>query len=567
MRSRGEEERRDGGLPELAWSPRLVLLVLAASAVGVSTVVPVPLIIREVFDVAIPNGDRSRLVLLGMTLIGIMTLSAGAAVAIRHQILRLVQAHLADVRSDVASSLVAAPLAAIDNEDGDDVLDVMSMDTLRYSTMVSDVTGELIPSVISALAVSLVLVVMDPVLFVITAALLLPLIGLHRTLGTRLRARTSDYHSGMRAYSAGVSRLLRRAAVTKVHGAQDLEFHYQQAQIDELQTSSVRLDLARSSYQWALQSVVVLSALAVLVVGGVGVIDGSRSLGELFAFYAAVALIRPSLDTTVRSMPSIAAGRLARDRLTALRRMAEIAVAPGNEPLGDDLTIEVDAVGFDHGATPVLRDVSFCIRQGTVTVVRGPNGAGKTTLVRLLCGLYEPTIGQIRIGGRPLAQIDQAEFHRQVGVVFQEAIVAGETIREALDYGDHEVTPDSLGHALAVTGFDRILSAFPDGLDTRLGAGSVRLSGGERQRLAIAQALVRRPALLLLDEPTNHLDAEAVAAVVAGLAGGGPAIVVVTHEDSRRFRPDLIVELPGRSNRPSPTPDPALESDSQEVAP
>ena len=83
----------------------------------------------------------------------------------------------------------------------------------------------------------------------------------------------------------------------------------------------------------------------------------------------------------------------------------------------------------------------------------------------------------------------------------------------------------------------------------------MQLSGGERQRLAIAQALVRRPGLLLLDEPTNHLDAEAVASVVAGLPIDGPAVVVVTHEDSRRFHPDQIIELilrPGEADVSNP---------------
>ncbi len=549
QRTRGKEAASDlTTLPALQWTPRLIALVIGSSLVQAATVVPVPLIIRQIFDQAIPNGDKGQLVVLGLALIAIMIASAGVSVVLRNQILCVVQRHLGVVRSDVAAALVAAPLPALTSKEEDDIRDVMSQDTLRYSTMVSDITAELIPSIVTAVAISAVLIVMDPILFVVTALLLGPVVVLHRTLGVSLHDRTSDYHRSFRNYTSSISRMLKRAAVTRVHGAQHLELEHQESRVADLETTSVRLEFIRSSYQWSLQSVIVFSALAVLIVGGAGVIDGSRSLGELFAFYAAVSLVRPSLDTTVRSMPAIAAGRMARTRLVEMMDLAAGAQNSGSEPAPADLTIDVDDVAFDYGDTAILRNVSFTVRPGTVTVIRGPNGAGKTTLVRLLCGLHKPTSGEIRVGGHPLDTIDPSSFQRNIGVVFQEAIVAGETVREALSYGDHELHAEALSEALRVTGFDRILASLPDGLETHLGSTGVRLSGGERQRLAIAQALVRKPSLLLLDEPTNHLDAEAVAAVVSGLSAGGPAIIVVTHEDSRRFSPDQIVELPGRSS-------------------
>ncbi len=521
------------------------------------TVVPVPLLIRQIFDVAIPAGDRSQLAFLGFVLIGIMVASAGLAVVLRHHLLRVVQSHLVVVRGAVIGSAIDASMSDLVSCDEEEVRDALSQDTLRYSTMTSSVASELVPSAITGVAVAAVLLVMDPLLFATVTVLLLPVVLVHRTLGTRLSDRTSDYHRSYRSYTASITRLLKRAAVTRVHGAQELEREHQEQQVAGLETTAVRLDLIRSVYQWSLQSLIVLSALAVLLVGGTGVIDGSRTLGELFAFYAAVSLVRPALDTAVRTMPVITAGRQARARLEQLAATLQSNDQPGHLGFAGFERLDLVQVGLSYGDTPILRGLTFSIEAGTTTVVRGPNGAGKTTLIRLLCGLQKPSAGQIRLNGQPLDLVDLSLYRRHVGVVFQEAIVAGETVREALAYGDHEISDGAINDALAITGFDHILARLPHGLDTRLGHGAVQLSGGERQRLAIAQALVRRPGLLLLDEPTNHLDAEAVAAVVSGLPTDGPAVVVVTHEDSRRFHPDQIIELtlrPGEADVSQPPP-------------
>ncbi|MFT7597841.1 MAG: ABC-type bacteriocin/lantibiotic exporter with double-glycine peptidase domain [Acidimicrobiales bacterium] len=532
-------------LPRLRADRRLVSLVVGSAVLQGLLLMPVPLVIRDVFDEAIPNQDSTRLIVSGIGLIMLVTLSGGISTLLRHLTIRIVQSHVADVRIALAGHLVAAPLPALQDATDETIRDVSVQDTLRYSSAISTVTTHVLPSVVAAIMVAAVLTVIDPLMMALSTVLVLPLIVLHRTLGRSVRHDVDAYHNSFRSFGSGVTRMNKRAPVTRVHGAQHLELALHQARTDDLRETSHIVDRTRSIYTWAMQSVIVGAALGILVIGGLGVVRGHRTLGELFAFYAAIALIRPALDVSVQAAPTIAAGRLARQRLDDLADLDLGDDHWGSTQIDFAGSISVESAGFAHGDRQIFENISFTLEPGTVTLLRGPNGSGKTTLVRLLCGLLQPTQGCIRADGIDYHELDLITLRRSIGVVFQEALVAGESIAEALAYGDHEADDAAIDHAVEVTGFDTVLDRLTDGIHTRIGEGGITLSGGERQRLAIAQALVRRPRLLLLDEPTNHLDATAVAAVVAELVGrpDGPAVLVVTHEDSRRFQPDQIIEL------------------------
>lgn len=180
-----------------------------------------------------------------------------------------------------------------------------------------------------------------------------------------------------------------------------------------------------------------------------------------------------------------------------------------------------DAIsGFDRG-----------IAAGERVALVGRIGGGKSTLLRLLCGLYQPTSGQVLLDGIDLRQLDPADVRRHVAYVGQDALLFQGTLRENLLAGSPATTDAELLAACRETGVDELAARDPRGYDLRIGEGGRGLSGGQRQLVALTRALLARPAVLLLDEPTSAMDAESErkAMNAAFRLAGTATIVLVTH--------------------------------------
>lgn len=188
-------------------------------------------------------------------------------------------------------------------------------------------------------------------------------------------------------------------------------------------------------------------------------------------------------------------------------------------------------VSFAHDKLPVLKNVSFEIPVGTVTVLQGPSGAGKTTIIDMLTGLNRPAQGRVLVDGVPLSDISMRHWRSMIGYVPQELSLLHGTIFENLSLGDPSVSEEDAWEALRLAGADGFVRALPDGLKSDVGEMGAKLSGGQRQRISLARSLAVKPKLLVLDEVTSALDPETEADIVERIAGlgGGFTIVAITH--------------------------------------
>jgi ATP-binding cassette, subfamily B, bacterial len=200
--------------------------------------------------------------------------------------------------------------------------------------------------------------------------------------------------------------------------------------------------------------------------------------------------------------------------------------------------------GYDE-ARPVLHDVSFHLRPGTITALVGPTGSGKSTIGALLLRLFDPQHGTITVDGVALPQLELATVRQHVGVVLQEAILFQTTIRENIRFGAPDASDDAIREAARVACADRFIAALPDGYDTMLGERGSKLSTGERQRINVARALLKAPSVLILDEPTAALDAATELDLLRNLAvwARERAVLIITHRLSTIRRADQIVML------------------------
>lgn len=211
--------------------------------------------------------------------------------------------------------------------------------------------------------------------------------------------------------------------------------------------------------------------------------------------------------------PDAAKGKLAaHDVFRLIDRESKVdAMTPlgSHKSLGDG-TIEFVDVKFTYPhrlELPVLKGLSWTATKGQSVAFVGPSGSGKSTVIQLLQRFYDPTSGEVKVGGVDLKEFNIEYWRQQVGFVGQEPILFDMTLEENVKYGKTNATQAELEKAAEMANMDYVLNG-KIAWNSPVGPKGGKLSGGQKQRAAIARALIREPSILLLDEATSALDSE-----------------------------------------------------------
>jgi ABC-type multidrug transport system fused ATPase/permease subunit len=298
-------------------------------------------------------------------------------------------------------------------------------------------------------------------------------------------------------------------------------------------------------------TMVIVSALIIFAVGLE--LDTPRVVATLGLFAYALVRLMPMASRVANNVASVRAGLPMLDAvledMAAARTDAALPTNGGLEPpprspLVGAIEFRQVSSWYEASRPPVLREVSVRIEPGSFVGIVGPSGAGKSTFVDLLLGLLVPTSGEVRVDGRPLAEL-AAGWQAGVGVVSQEPYIFNDSILRNIVLFANTVDHRRVVEVLEDVGLWPLVQELSHGLDTQIGDRGSALSGGQRQRLAVARALYSNPRLLVLDEATSALDADGEATVMrAALRGAmGRTVVVVTHRPSAIADCDQIIVL------------------------
>ena len=298
----------------------------------------------------------------------------------------------------------------------------------------------------------------------------------------------------------------------------------------------------------ALPGTILTAATAgVFLLGGWMIIHGTMTIGTLVAFMA----YHMRLLTPVQTMMGLAAN-LASARVSLGRVFEILDTAPEITERADarQLTavrgdIAFDQVTLTHDRAPILSGVSFTIRAGTFCAILGPSGVGKSTVADLLIRQLDPDSGSISLDGQDLRDLRIKDLRDHVVLVDQSPYLFNATIAENIAYAHPGATRTEIETAGSAAGLDELILRLPEGYKTQTGERGLALSAGERQRIALARALLRRPAVLVLDEPTSALDAETEKIVTRNLRENlrHSTVIVITHRPALAEIADQVISL------------------------
>lgn len=216
----------------------------------------------------------------------------------------------------------------------------------------------------------------------------------------------------------------------------------------------------------------------------------------------------------------------------------------------DPSLIEVDDITFGYEPdNPVVKGMTLTCRPGTVTALVGPSGGGKSTLAKLIARFWDVDSGAIRIGGADVREQTDEQLMGSMALVFQDAMIASDTIANNIAFGKPEATREQVVEAARKAHIHDRITALPNGYDTMLGTGDGFLSGGEEQRLGIARAFLSAPRILILDEATAQTDAHSeleIQRAISGLAEGRTVVMIAHRLSTIRTADQIAVIDEGR---------------------
>ncbi len=303
-----------------------------------------------------------------------------------------------------------------------------------------------------------------------------------------------------------------------------------------------------SGILWPLMFLIQGLATALVVwVGGMQVIEGKLTLGQLVQFTGYLALL---------NWPMIALGwvvNLFQQGMASTKRIQEVlkttpdikdAAQPRKltEVQGE---LEFDNVGLKYGKSWVLRHISFRVPAGTSCAIVGPTGAGKTSLVTLLARVYDPQEGHIRLDGVDTRELVLDDLRRQLGYVPQDTFLFSLPLVENIAFGIEQHTIEQVEAAAETARLSKDLAQIPGGLSAMIGERGVTLSGGQKQRTAIARAVVRDPAVLILDDALSSIDTQTQSEILSGLRRvlAGRTSLIISQRISTVKEADQIIVL------------------------
>ena len=530
-----------------------------------------PLVIREIFDSAIAEGDGGYLNVLFVVLIATAAGEALLMLVGRRLSSGIGESLIFDLRLRLFDQVQRMPLAFFTRTQTGTLVSRLNNDVIGAQRAFTGTLGTVVANIITLVATLITMLLLEWRLTLLAVVILPVFVLPARRVGRGLQAITRE---GMNLNASMNNTMTERfnvagALLVKLFGRHDDEAADFSDRAGRVRDIGVRSAMYSQVFLIALTLVGAVGTAIVYWLGGHLAIDGSLSAGTLVALGLYTVRIYVPLTSLSNARVDVMSAFVSFERVfevldtpNPITDAADARDLPRPEgrvefrgvhfayPSADGTPESLGVAAADSEAVPedpveVLSGIDLVMPPGSMVAVVGPSGSGKTTLVSLVPRLYDVTGGAVLVDGADVRQLTQASLRAAIGTVTQDPHLFHDTVAANLRYARPDAADTLLVEACRAARIHEVIAALPDGYNTMVGERGYRLSGGEKQRLAIARMLLKDPAIVILDEATSHLDTENEALVQEALTEAlqGRTSLVVAHRLSTIVDADVIVVL------------------------
>jgi ABC-type multidrug transport system fused ATPase/permease subunit len=452
---------------------------------------------------------------------------------------------LADLRQHVFQKMVWLPLTFFDNRRVGELMSRITSDVGTLQDTFTTTLAELLRQTLTLIIGTAIIFLLAPQLTVFMLLTFPVLVILALIFGKSIRKLSRKTQDKLAAANVIVEETLQSIHVVKAFTNEAFELLRFKKSLHEV----VQVALRTAKYRGLFVSFVILALFGgIVAVGWYGawlVQSDLLSVGKLFSFIIYTSFIGGSIaglgDLYTQLQRSIGAS----ERLLEILDQKDEAELPSSVSVRLSGDIVFEHVNFAYPTRPdfaVLKDLDFHIRAGEKIALVGQSGSGKSTIVNLLLRFYPVNDGVIKADGLNIGDFSLTDYRKNIGIVPQEVILFGGTIRENIAYGNPGASDEAIKLAAKKANALDFIEGFPEQFDTLVGERGVKLSGGQRQRIAIARAILKNPSILILDEATSSLDSQSEYLVQQALEKlmEGRTSIIIAHRLSTIKKVDRI---------------------------
>ena len=519
--------------------------------ISTATLLAFPYVTGKLVDVAQGKTDVifSNINKVALILIGILAVQAFFSFFRVFLFAQVSERSMADMRTSLYSKLMELPMSFYDNKRIGELTSRITTDISLLQDTFSVTLAEFIRQIATLIGGAIYIFYNTPELSKFMLATFPVIVISAMIFGRLIRKLSKKTQDELASANIIVEETLQSINIVKAFTSEISEIVRYKGSMNKV----IKVALKSATYRAGFISFIIFAMfggiVAVMWYGATLVNTGEMTIGDLTSFVIFTGFIGGSIAGLGDLYGQIQKAIGASERvMEILSEESEHQIKEAPEPLDLNGSIAFENVGFAYPTRKdidVLKDLSFTVKAGEKIALVGHSGAGKSTIIQLLMRFYELKSGEIKVDQQNIASFNLHAFRSNLGVVPQEIILFGGTIRENIAYGKPDASEEEIIKAAEQANAMLFIKDFPEGLDTVVGERGVKLSGGQRQRIAIARAILKDPKILILDEATSSLDAESENLVQQALDKlmVGRTTIIIAHRLATIRKVDKIYVL------------------------